>query len=718
MAERQGDDTDEKVATTGQERGGKGSFSRRSLLKATGVAAVGVGLSQALGSVSAATRVNLGDEGLAPGDEIDPYLEEFFEDGNEVVIPAGEYEWNGDGIGGSFADAGLVGDGQVVLRHPDGMHRAPTTRATGGTVEFRNITIRGECDGNDSRWRLEAASDADLVLENVALPDGMEGQFGDATGIYVPPDHAGTLTLRNVHLEDFSNNGLYASAPGKPSDGQQGPVYVEGGLYKNNNVAGVRLGSNNSHAIGVTIVNDAESTDIGDDGTAQRGLRIREPGDDMLVEDCDIYHSWDGAASPIQMHPEADGTSGVFRDVRVYNNSGATAISGDTATDGWTSEGISITGDGDLSYPSSLEDVCVGDSCPTADPDPSDGTDGDDSTSTSTPTATSTPTPTPTATATPTPTATATPTDDGSTDGGSTDGGSSGGSDTTGRLFVVEAVDGGPKFSYEFTATGPVTKVQDGSTLEADGNDTITDNGDGTFTVTGETGNGYGDSFRVEGEFAGFGASTDADNYTLLLDGDEVTADMLGGGGDDDPAPASTRLEIVAVESGPKFSYEFTTDGEPTKAADGTRLKAEGNDTITDNGDGTYTVAGVTGNGYGDSFDLTGEVTAFTASTEASNYVLRYDGAEVTVDELVAGPDLPNTISFDGMGSGDPATYRFEVSGEVSAGTGDSLESEDTISGTVVEGTVETGTDTYRFSGDLLGFDLEGSALATIEATE
>lgn len=181
----------------------------------------------------------------------------------------------------------------------------------------------------------------------------------------MPPSHAGELTLRDVHLENFSNNGLYASAPGRPSDGQQGPVYVEGGLYKNNTVAGVRLGSNNSHAIGVTVVNDAESTDRGDNGTAQRGLRIREPGDDITIEDCDIHHSWSGTSSPIQLRPEADGATGVIRDTRVYNNSGATAVT-DGCADGFTVDGLSITGDGDLSYPSNFTDVCVGDGCPKA----------------------------------------------------------------------------------------------------------------------------------------------------------------------------------------------------------------------------------------------------------------------------------------------------------------------------------------------------------------
>ncbi|MFC7177451.1 hypothetical protein [Halosegnis marinus] len=630
--------------------------------------------------------MNLGDEGLSPGDTIDPYLDEYFTDGTVAVVPAGEYEWNGDGIGGNFADAGLVGDGEVVLRHEDGMHRAPTTHATGGTVRFADITIRGECDGDDSRWRLQADEDADLVLENVALPDGMEGQFGDATGIYVPPSHAGTLTLRNVHLEDFSNNGLYASAPGKPSqDGQQGAVYVEGGLYRNNNVAGVRLGSNGSHAIGVTIVNDALSTDIGDEGTAQRGLRIREPGDDILVEDCDIYHSFSDSASPIQLHPGAEGGTGTIRNTRVYTETGASAVSyGSGVPDGWTVESLSITGDGDTSYPDGWSNVCVGGSCPVADPEPSDSE------------------------------TTSGGSDDGST-GSENDGGSAEGS---GDLFVVEAADGGPKFSYEFAGTGTVTPVLDGSTLEADGNDDITTKEDGTYAVAGVTGNGYGDSFRVDGDIDSFTSTTAAENYTLLLAGDETTAGELVAtdAGDE---PTTSRLAVEAVENGPRFEYEFVASGPVAPVEDAGTLKAEGNDTIVENDDGTYTVTGVTGNGYGDSFDVTGAVTAFSATVAESNFVLRVDDEPVSVAELVDGGDpepLPNSIVFDGAGSAETTAYEFEVTGSVSAG--DSVEAGDAIEGTTVSGAVTEGVDAYRFSGDVASFSLDGPATVAIEDTD
>ncbi len=53
-------------------------------------------------------------------------------------------------------------------------------------------------------------------------------------------------------------------------------------------------------------------------------------------------------------------------------------------------------------------------------------------------------------------------------------------------------------------------------------NDSITDNGDGTFTVSGETGNGYGDSYRYLGSLANWSGNVDDSNYTLYRDGDEI----------------------------------------------------------------------------------------------------------------------------------------------------------------------------------------------------
>lgn len=58
---------------------------------------------------------------------------------------------------------------------------------------------------------------------------------------------------------------------------------------------------------------------------------------------------------------------------------------------------------------------------------------------------------------------------------------------------------------YEFTATGPIHRVGINARIETEANDAVSENGDGTVTVTGFTGNtGYGDSYVVNGEITDF----------------------------------------------------------------------------------------------------------------------------------------------------------------------------------------------------------------------
>src|SRR6056297_1923569 len=94
-----------------QDEGNSGKDSlidRRSGLQAVGGTAAAVALGSTISSVGAQvsgadTVVDLGEEGLTSGDDIDPYLEEHFVSGNEVHIPAGEYNTSGDGLGGTRA---------------------------------------------------------------------------------------------------------------------------------------------------------------------------------------------------------------------------------------------------------------------------------------------------------------------------------------------------------------------------------------------------------------------------------------------------------------------------------------------------------------------------------------------------------------------------------------------------------------------------------------
>src|SRR6056297_2832486 len=98
-------------------------MDRRSLLQAVGGAAATVALGSTVTGLStqrvraAETVVDLGEEGLQSGDNIDPYLEEHFVSGNEVHIPAGEYDTTGTGLGGDKSNCALVGSPKGVVLH-------------------------------------------------------------------------------------------------------------------------------------------------------------------------------------------------------------------------------------------------------------------------------------------------------------------------------------------------------------------------------------------------------------------------------------------------------------------------------------------------------------------------------------------------------------------------------------------------------------------------
>src|SRR6056297_2028040 len=374
MAERHSDDS-----------GQKAQLNRRDYMRlggaAVGAAALGVGATTSV-SAQTGTVVDLGEEGLSEGDEIDPYLEEFVDDGVEVRVPEGEYDWNGDGFTGASRDAAIVGQGEVILNNTAG-DWYQTIKASGGTVEIRNFTVRGEATGENTRFRLDAESDGRIVVDNLNFPDGSE-DGGEAKAFYVPRDHAGVIEIRNCYYSGFDDNGIYASSPGY-DDGNDGQVIVENCTSHNNNIAGIRIGSSESVVRNCLIINDDESPSSPSGARNQRGIRVRAPGDDIVIEDCEIIHSYDGAGAPIQLHRTAEGGSGTINNVRILNNTDNDAISdqdGNTA-EGWSGGKISITGSGDLSYPSEFDATTGSDAESPTGEDPQGDTTvdtGDDST--------------------------------------------------------------------------------------------------------------------------------------------------------------------------------------------------------------------------------------------------------------------------------------------------------------------------------------------------
>lgn len=176
-----------------------------------------------------------------------------------------------------------------------------------GTGDFtvRNLQVDGPIAADISTFRFDVVErDSQGLVENVAVTDGSEPE-STSIGMYVGNDHAGTLVFRNCEVANFPNNGLYASSPGLQDEltGANGPVKVEGGSYRNNNIANVRLGSDGSYIKDAEVVIDEEPPPFEGDINA-RGIRFRNRGG-HLVENCDVRIEASGVRSlgGIVVHP-------------------------------------------------------------------------------------------------------------------------------------------------------------------------------------------------------------------------------------------------------------------------------------------------------------------------------------------------------------------------------------------------------------------------------
>jgi hypothetical protein len=300
--------------------------------------------------------------------------------------------------------------------------------------------------------------------------------------------------------------------------------------------------------------------------------------------------------------------------------------------------------------------------------------------------------------------------------GGSTDDSTS----SDGSMFEVVSTDSGADLSYAFTVDGTASKAEASQKNSSIGesNDTITDNGDGTVTVEGKTGFGSGDAFLVDGEVLSFERTGGDSGFQLILDGQDVT-DQFTGGSDEEPG---STFEIVSTDSRAELSYAFDVEGgaEKTDAGDGNSSVGEGNDTITDNGDGTVTVEGKTGYGYGDAFLVTGPVSNFQRTGGSSSFQLLLDGQDVTED--LAGP---NRVYVDGTTApGEVNAYRIEVTGELQADPENSMlvdggldwdALEDSVNGSTAVGVVGNGVDAYTYTGEIVDLTVEGGATTQVE---
>lgn len=193
--------------------------------------------------------------------------------------------------------------------------------------------------------------------------------------------------------------------------------------------------------------------------------------------------------------------------------------------------------------------------------------------------------------------------------------------------------------TYEFGVSGSVEPHDDleelGNMGHLEPNDVI----DGT-SVTGVVGAGK-DAFRFSGGLTHLKV-TGAVNVSIKY------------GKNDGSGRDSDKFQILTPADG-SVDYSFTCDGKIEKILDDGKNSAEGgpdsNDTVTENGDGSWTASGLTGNGYGDSYTLSGDVVSISLNGQ---YTLLMNGDQVSVSDLTGQDGSGGSDGSDGNSDTPP----------------------------------------------------------------
>jgi|GEM_PF-848388 len=686
---------------TGSDSSGSG---RRTFMKTVGAAAALTATGSLVGGVAAA-------------EDLDTYLGQ----GGEVHIPAGEYSWDGSGLDIGSGDA-IIGDGSrgdVVWNLESG-----TMDGTiGGRLE--NVVVSGANHESKSGIDLEPGATVDGFL----WPDG--GQRSEDRAFYTPDGGNDRLTIRNSGWAWMVNNGAYVDKP---------PVTMENCVSVNNNIAGIRVGHRDGTSSGQTtyIRNSliAVTEDIPNDDTNSpnaRGLRMRHPGN-FVIENCwFIYLDVDGTADLIEIHDGAAGASVTIRDCAFYNDSDGDLVRDKSGGDvDVTIENCTVEGSGSRVVEPEYSGSGITEA--TADfPLPSQITGH--------------------------PAA-----DDIEGVGAGIGPWDSSGTTVTdpslsNTLVLHASPDNADTAEVTFTVDGPMEFAAD---AESDV-DSIVDNGDGTSTATSVLAPDELDSFGFDGSVVDYSVPSGA-TVDVSLNGTTTSFAELVGETDstDDSTDSSGAdvLEIVARQSG-GMDYEFVVDGSAELHETSSMITSGNGDTVTDNGDGTVTVSGFTGNdGYGDAYLIDGTIQSFSWSPDGYAFDVLLNDELVdplsfnSTDDGSSGDGSTDDGSSGDGSSGDGSTddgstddgssstlpvhrcsivgtngkrateYTFTVSGDVvrdpdaSQVTADSTpwdRMEDIARDGKVIGIVGSGVDAYRFDGLVTEITVAGDATVNIE---
>lgn len=610
-------------------------------------------------------------------------------DGNTLVeFPSGTYRWDGS-ISTNVDRIGLRGKtDKVRFKFPSGYNEF-FVNTTCDQALFKNFDVDIRADQTATGIRIN--SDSGFHAENIehigrGIVDSNEvtrcwqvrvndpnstgvikdfvAKKGSAWAHYKGGDGRvgisvyggeGTVKIVDCHLEEFGNNGIYASRT-------LSAVQVIGGVYRNNNVCGARISGKGSYVEGATIEVDPEKYSgphtLEDDSFTMRGVLFEQGNDSTGGQFDDPGGAIRNTEITIQENPTTGSAIEVWTGGRtlnvkntriVHNNDGAPAVLREKRT----SQGSHDPSPEPRWLRMNRVEIL----------------------------------------------------------GSASEGPSVLAEEANGSRIQNSYIEqsGSGREGVVFSNSGD-TLVKN-TTIKVEGKAVRLNSSSGKSTNVSNSGSPLSLNVGNSGASSNDGNSEDSSNgnnsgATSNSSKNVVTqaANALTGGGKkkkgnskskDKNEPRTLELE----GSGSNAEYTFAVDGkvEPNEDLSSFELTA---DTFV----GENWASGSVGDSV-DKFRFTGSVTSFSAS---DSLTVRVDGKEVDPKTLGKGNDQKHTLTIDASKSKDPAPYTLSVNGSLEKG--EDADGDDSVSGSDAQGTVKDCRDSFRFSGQITDFDVDGDA--------
>lgn len=204
---------------------------------------------------------------------------------------------------------------------------------------IRNVGFIGKHNKDVNAIVCSDPKGGDSLIENVYMGDGCNrpAQYSShgQVGIFVHKKHSGHLTIRDVNVQGWPNNGMYANPP--YYDGK-GTVHIDRCYAANNYVTNFRLGSRGSKITNSVAVNTT--------GTPFNGRNLWAWGDRVEVDGCRFRRGpYSGASIHIRDSTHVD----------IRNTTYDTITKGGTKRGTYTHhEGVRVSSAVDVTPPSTV----------------------------------------------------------------------------------------------------------------------------------------------------------------------------------------------------------------------------------------------------------------------------------------------------------------------------------------------------------------------------